>query len=598
MDAGLRARAEGWVARDPDPETRAELRALLAAGDEAALAERFDGRLAFGTAGLRGTMGAGPTRMNRLVVRQSAAGIARHLLAEVGGAAERGVVVTHDARHRSDAFADDCADVLARHGLRVTTAGAPQPTPVGVFAIRHLGAAAGIVVTASHNPPADNGLKLYMGDGAQIVPPVDDRVAAAIAAAVADGVLVPEGVEPGPIAPMDDSVIDAYAARTLAQVPHPAASLRLATTAMHGVGGALLARLLADAGHGDVHPVATQERPDPDFPTLAFPNPEEPGATDLLAARMADVGADLGLALDPDADRVAVLVPIGVDRARQLTGDDVGALLGDWLLRDVTSGPGRLVVSSVVSSSLLARIAEARGARHAETLTGFKWLSRPAMEDPSLVQVLAYEEAIGYAIGPEVHDKDGLSAALAVASMAAAARAAGRTLLDDLDDLHRRHGAHVTENFSLRDDAPGGAARRAARVERLIAAPPSGVGGHATIGVRALAPDVLRIDLDGGVRVIVRPSGTEPKLKCYCEAVEPVRGRRPRGRARAGPGPTRRRARRAGRAAPRVTRRRRACDDHPMPSLSRDARGPLLGADLQERVRGDLGPTVRHPARV
>jgi phosphomannomutase len=270
--------------------------------------------------------------------------------------------------------------------------------------------------------------------------------------------------------------------------------------------------------------VAAQERPDPDFPTVAFPNPEEPGATDLLAARMAEADADLGLALDPDADRVAVLVPIGVDATRQLTGDDVGALLGDWLLRDVTSGPGRLVVSSVVSSSLLARIAEHRGARHAETLTGFKWLSRPAMEDRSLVQVLAYEEALGYAIGPDVHDKDGISAAVAVASMASAARAAGRTLLDDLDNLHRRHGAHVTDNFSLRDDAPGGAARRAALVGWLIAHPPARVGSHATTGVADLAPDVLRIDLDGGVRVIVRPSGTEPKLKCYCEAVVPVEG--------------------------------------------------------------------------
>ncbi len=469
-------------------------------------------------------MGAGPTRMNRLVVRQSAAGIARHLLERVEGAAARGVVVAHDARHRSDAFADDCAEVLAGHGIRVTLARAPQPTPVGVFAIRHLGAAAGIVVTASHNPPAENGLKLYMGDGAQIVPPVDGQVAEAIDAAEADGVLVPEGGAAAEIAEMHAAVIDAYAARTLARVPAPAAPLRIATTVMHGVGGALLARLLAAAGHADVHPVPEQEQPDPDFPTVAFPNPEEPGATDLLAARMAEVDADLGLALDPDADRVAVLVPIGVDRARQLTGDDVGALLGEWLLRDVTSGPGRLVVSSVVSSSLLARIAEARGARHAETLTGFKWLSRPAMEDPSLVQVLAYEEAIGYAIGPEVRDKDGISGAVAVASMASAARAAGRTLLDDLDELHRRHGAHVTDNFSLRDEAPGGGARRAALVERLIAAPPSEVGSHATTAVRALAADVLRIDLDGGVRVIVRPSGTEPKLKCYCEAVEPATG--------------------------------------------------------------------------
>jgi phosphomannomutase len=257
---------------------------------------------------------------------------------------------------------------------------------------------------------------------------------------------------------------------------------------------------------------------------VPFPNPEEPGATDLLAQTMRDVEAGLGLALDPDADRVAVMVPGAPGTPRQLTGDDVGALLGDWLLGSVTSGPGRLVVSSVVSSSLLARIAEAHGARHAETLTGFKWLSRPAMEHPELAQVLAYEEALGYAIGPEVRDKDGLSAAVAVASMAAASRARGRTLIDELDDLHRRHGAHVIDNFSLRDEAPGGAARRAALVERLVAAPPARIGVERAMGVRSLAPDVLRIDLENGIRVVVRPSGTEPKLKCYCEAVEAVTG--------------------------------------------------------------------------
>ena len=517
-----RARAEEWISRDPDPETRAALERLLAADDDDALAELFAGRLAFGTAGLRGAMGPGPARMNRLVVRQSAAGIARHLLAEVPDAALRGVVVAHDARHRSGAFAADCAEILSAHGIRVILREEAAPTPVGVFAVRHLGCAAGIVVTASHNPPADNGLKLYMGDGAQIVPPVDGMVAAAIDAVVADGVLVAGHHAPGPVEPMGEQVIDAYRAATLARVPPPAAPITIATTATHGVGGALLAELLAAAGHRDVHPVPEQQEPDPDFPTVAFPNPEEPGVTDLLAARMRACGADIGLALDPDADRVAVLAPIGARDVRQLTGDDVGALLGDWLLGSVTSGPGRLVVSSVVSSSLLARVAEHHGARHAETLTGFKWLSRPAIEDPSAVQVLAYEEAIGYAIGPDVRDKDGISAALAVASMAAAARAAGRTILDGLDDLHRRHGAHVTDNFSLRDEAPGSAARRAALVERLIAAPPGRIGPLATTGVRALAPDVLRIDMESGVRVIVRPSGTEPKLKCYCEAVEPV----------------------------------------------------------------------------
>jgi phosphomannomutase len=517
----LAARVREWVAIDPDPQTRAELEGLLGAGDAAALDERFRGRLAFGTAGLRGAMGGGPARINRLVVRQSAAGIARYLLEHVGEAGARGVVVAHDARHRSDVFAADCATVLAGHGIRVVLAAEPLPTPVGVFAVRYLGCAAGIVVTASHNPPADNGVKLYMGDGAQIVPPVDGLVAAAIDEAVADGVLIPDRAGAS-IEAMAPEVGDAYRAGVVARVPPPATPIGIATSAMHGVGGALLARLLETAGHAQVHPVREQERPDPDFPTVPFPNPEEPGATDLLAARILAVDADIGLALDPDADRVAVLVRGGDCRPRRLTGDDVGALLGDWLLGEVTSGPDRLVVSSVVSSSLLARVAEAHGAHHVETLTGFKWLSRPAMQNPGWVQVLAYEEAIGYAIGPEVRDKDGLSAAVAVASMASAALARRRTLLDELDRLHLRHGAHVTDNFSLRDEAPGGAERRAALVGRLIAAPPARVGSHATTGIRALAPDVLRIELDGGVRVIVRPSGTEPKLKCYCEAVEPV----------------------------------------------------------------------------
>ena len=537
VDPELRATVEAWIATDPDPETCAELEALLAAGDEVALRERFSGRLQFGTAGLRAAMEAGPTGMNRVVVRESAAGIARYLLANVPDAAGRGVVVAHDARHRSDTFAHDCAEVIAAHGIRVMLAESPQPTPVGVFAIRPLDAAAGIVITASHNPPADNGLKLYMGDAAQIVPPVDRHVARQIDAVAADGMVIPEDVTPATVEPLPASIVATYRTTTLGRVPPPAVPIRIATTAMHGVGGTLLGELLAAAGHADLHPVPEQLQPDPDFPTVGFPNPEEPGATDLLAARMRSVDADVGLALDPDADRVAVLVRQPDGAPRQLTGDEVGALLGDWLLAHVTDGPARLVATTVVSSSLLARIADHYGVRHEETLTGFKWLSRPALAHPELRQVLAYEEAIGYAIGADARDKDGLSGALAVASMVAWERTAGRTLLDALDDLHIRHGAHVTENFSLRYEEPGWQERRDATVAALAASPPTHVGGDAVVTTRWLAPDVLRVDLARGLRVLVRPSGTEAKLKCYCEAVEPVgsdglRAARERARAR------------------------------------------------------------------
>ncbi|MGD9694728.1 MAG: phospho-sugar mutase [Thermoleophilia bacterium] len=520
----LLARARAWREGDPDPATRAELDALVAAGDARELAGRFAGRLEFGTAGLRGRRGAGPMRMNRLVVRQSAAGVAAYLTARAGDGAPRPVVVVFDARHRSDEFAADVAEVLCAHGVPVILGTRPLPTPVGVFAIRPLGCAAGIVVTASHNPPADSGLKLYLDDAAQIVPPADAEIEAAIAR-VAGGraPIVPEGALPAPVDPLPEAVVDDYVEATLARVPPARAPIAIALTAMHGVGGALLVRLLGAAGHAAVHPVARQQEPDGDFPTVAFPNPEEPGATDLLAARMVESGAAIGLALDPDADRAACLVtPAGGGPPVQLSGDDVGALLGDWLLDEVTAGPDRLVVSSVVSSGLLARIAEARGAHHAETLTGFKWLSRPAMEHPRWTQVLAYEEALGYAIGADVRDKDGLSATLALASLASAERARGRTLLDRLDDLHRAHGAHVVENFSLRDESGGGGERRLALVDRLAADPPARLGPRAVAGARRLAADVLRLDLDGGVRVLVRPSGTEPKLKCYCEAVEPV----------------------------------------------------------------------------
>ena len=522
LDDALAGRVRDWIARDPDADTRAELETLIDAGDGAELGRRFAGRLAFGTAGLRGRMAAGPTKMNRLVVRESCAGIARWLASDVPDANERGVLVAHDARRRSERFAADAVEVLAGHGVRVVRVDGPTPTPVAVHAMRREGCAAGIVITASHNPPADNGLKLYLGDGAQIVPPIDARVAAAIEAVAADGRLFDAGATAGRITTVGPESDDDYVASLLGRMPPGPRRIALATTAMHGVGGAMLSRVLGEAGFEEVYPVGAQEVPDPEFPTVAFPNPEEPGATDLLARRMAESGAPVGLALDPDADRVAVLVARPGTGPLQLTGDEVGCLLGEWLLGIATGGAERLLVSSVVSSALPARIAAAHGARHIETLTGFKWLARPAMEHPELRQVLAYEEALGYAIGADVRDKDGISAALAVACMADLAAAGGGDLLALRDDLHARHGAHVTENFSVKDETPGGAERRDAAVARLIADPPDPLAGHALRGSDRPADDVLRLDYGDGLRVVVRPSGTEPKLKCYCEAVEPA----------------------------------------------------------------------------
>ena len=514
MTSQARHAAEAWLIRDPDRESRAAIEDILRDPDESVLRSLFTGRLGFGTAGLRATMGVGPQRMNRLVVREASAGIARYLLAQRSDGAGGEVVVAYDARHRSQEFAADCVEVLVAHGLDVVRATAPLPTPVGVFAIRHLRAAAGIIITASHNPADDNGMKLYLSDGAQIVAPVDETIAAAIDDVIADGVVAPMRTPSGSVRSLD--VTPAYLAATGDRVPPPARQLRIATSAMHGVGGAVLAALLSTAGYSDVHPVASQERPDPAFPTVAFPNPEEPGATDLLADRVRELDAELGLCLDPDADRVAVLIRDG-GTVRQLTGDEVGALLGEWLLADVTFGSDRLLVSSVVSSGLLAKIAAAHGAHYAETLTGFKWLCRPAIANPQWTQVLAYEEAIGYAIGPDVRDKDGLSAALAVASMASRG-----DLLERLDALHREHGAHVTENFSLRFAGDDWRARREATLAALTAAPPIEIGEEHGDAISWPAADVMRISLADGLRVVVRPSGTEPKLKCYCEAVEPV----------------------------------------------------------------------------
>jgi phosphomannomutase len=511
----LIARAKAWLAEDPDAETRDELAKLVDAEDVTELAARFSGTLQFGTAGLRGELGAGPMRMNRSVVIRAAAGLAAYLKAQgqTGGL----VVIGYDARHKSADFARDTAAVMTGAGLRAAVLPRPLPTPVLAYAIRHLGAVAGVEVTASHNPPRDNGYKVYLGDGSQIVPPADAEIAAEIDAvrALADVPRPDSGWEI-----LDEGVLDAYLARTDAVLAEGSArTARTVYTAMHGVGKDVLLAAFARAGFPEPVLVAEQAEPDPDFPTVAFPNPEEPGAMDLAFAAARAAEPDLVIANDPDADRCAVAVRSGADW-RMLRGDEVGALLAEHLVRRGARG---VFAESIVSSSLLGRIAEGAGLPYEETLTGFKWIAR--------VEGLryGYEEALGYCVDPDgVRDKDGITAALLITELASELKERGRTLLDLLDDIAVTYGLHATDQLSVRVEDLSVIANA---MRRLRERPPTELAGLAvtraedlTLGTDRLPPtDGLRYTLDGA-RVIVRPSGTEPKLKCYLEVVVPVGG--------------------------------------------------------------------------
>jgi phosphomannomutase len=514
VPAELAARARAWIAEDPDPETRAELEHLLA-HDHDELARRFAGRLQFGTAGLRGEMAAGPMRMNRVTVRRAAAGLARHLLDTDPDARRRGVVVAFDGRRNSEVFALDSVRVLAGAGLAVHLIERPMPTPVAAFATVHLDAAAGVVVTASHNPPADNGYKVYLPDGSQIVSPHDVAIAACIDA-VPGLDAVPLGDVSGRLVRrVADEVLGAYLRRVPGVRRSPATSdAVVAYTAMHGVGADVVDRAFAAAGLPPVHHVEAQRHPDGRFPTVAFPNPEEPGAMDLLLARAAEVGADVALANDPDADRLAAAVPTAGGGWRALKGDEVGWLLADHLLRR-GEGDDRLVVTTLVSSSLLAEIAAAHGVHHLETPTGFKWIAQAMRDNPGLRFVMGYEQALGYLVADLPRDKDGITAAVVFAELVAAIRAGGGTVEGRLDELAARFGRHVLAERSVRLD-PAAGARAVAAIE---AAPPVALGGRAVRHVVTPVPGLVRLLLEGGARVQVRPSGTEPKVKLYGEAV-------------------------------------------------------------------------------
>jgi phosphomannomutase len=516
----LVARAESWCDGDPDPDTRAELRALIDARDLDELAARFEGRLEFGTAGLRGALGAGPRRMNRLLVRQAAAGLAHFL----GGGAH--VVVGRDARHKSREFAEDSAQVFAAAGCRVSLLPGTVPTPMLAFAIRRLGADAGVMVTASHNPAGDNGYKVYLGDGAQIVPPFDVEIASAIDA-VADPRRVPLSPPDHPaIERLDTGLEQAYVDFAASVVPPGPRELSVVYTPMHGVGGRVALAAFERAGFASPTVVAEQFEPDPDFPTVAFPNPEEPGALELAVAAARRVGADVVLANDPDADRLGVAVAED-GQWRRLTGNEVGLLLGDAVLAS-TSGAERLVVTTIVSSPQLARLAEREGVHFAETLTGFKWVVRPGLTRADQRFVYGFEEALGYSVAEYVRDKDGITAALAFADLAARLRAEGRTVVDRLVELARELGFHASLQWSVRDDAPGGDERLADVMARLRRSPPRELAGEAVTGVHDLLlgdplppTDAVRLDV-GDARVVVRPSGTEPKLKCYFDLTVPL----------------------------------------------------------------------------
>ncbi|MBB6175175.1 phosphomannomutase [Nocardiopsis mwathae] len=524
MGASHREQAEAWLQQDPDPQTRDELKAILDAGDEAALADRFGARLEFGTAGLRGALGAGPNRMNRVTVMRAAAGVARWL------GAGRCAVIGYDARHRSADFAEDTAAVLTGAGCTALVLPRPLPTPVLAYAVRALGADAGIMVTASHNPPQDNGYKVYVGGegpdaGSQIVAPADAEISAAIDAVGP----VDELKLGGGWTVVDEEIVDRYLDAVGALPLGSDRDVSVTYTPLHGVGASTLVTAFERVGFPAPGLVLEQADPDPDFPTVEFPNPEEPGAMDLALAAGRAHGSDLVIANDPDADRVAVAIP----GHGLLTGDEVGGLLAEYTLRH-TEGHDRVVATTIVSAGLLPKIAADYGVRCEETLTGFKWLARAG--GPGERNVFCYEEALGYCLGGDssrpVADKDGIGAALAVAAMAAEAkRDGGRTLLDLLDDQARRYGLHRTAQVAVR---VSDLSLLTSTMRRLRAEPPRAFGTLEVEEVEDFAEgrdglpptDALRYRLGGPARarVTLRPSGTEPKLKAYLEVILPVEG--------------------------------------------------------------------------
>ncbi|ROR82484.1 phosphomannomutase [Plantibacter flavus] len=530
----LLATAEAWLAQDPDDETRAELAGLVErarVSDDVAVAElhdRFDTRLQFGTAGLRGRIEAGSNRMNRVLVSQAAAGLAAYLLEQAPAGVTPSVVIGYDGRKNSAVFASDTAELMAGAGVRAILLPRLLPTPVLAFAVRFFDASAGVMVTASHNPPADNGYKVYLGGehhGSQIVSPADAAIAAHIER-IAETALVQDLPRSDGFEIAGDDVVDAYVAETAAVAPAPAGSqLRVVYTAMHGVGWETTRRVFETAGYPAPELVTEQIDPDPTFRTVSFPNPEEPGALDLSFATARAVGADLIIANDPDADRLAIAIPDDAVPSgfRRLTGNEVGLLLG-WRAAQAASAaldgdaaPEGTLACSIVSSPALRIVAEAHGLEFRETLTGFKWISRtPGM-------LFGFEEALGYLVNPgTVRDKDGISAAVAFLGLATASAQAGESVAELLDRFADTFGSFGSDQISIRYAE---LSRIGEVMSGLRALPPTELAGVRVTriddladGFEALPPsDVLRVWLDDGTRVMIRPSGTEPKLKVYVD---------------------------------------------------------------------------------
>ena len=515
MNAELLAEVQAWIADDPDPQTAAELTALLAAGSEEVLKKYFAGFLQFGTAGLRGPVGPGPACMNRAVVGRTAAGISAYMK-------ERGikrVVIGRDARYGSEDFTEESAQIFAGAGFEVFVLPRPLPTPVLAFATQELKCDVGVMVTASHNPPQDNGYKVYIGPRAddieysssQIISPTDHLIAAEIAA-IKSLSQIPRGKS---WTVLGEDLISEYVRRTALIAPNPG-ELKIVYTAMHGVGTETAQRVFNHAGFATLILVDEQCTPDPDFPTVAFPNPEEPGAIDLALKKARDFGADLVIANDPDADRCAAAVNDPKTGWRMLRGDELGIIFGEWIARSHTHGS---FGNSIVSSSTLRKIAAHYEIDFKEVLTGFKWISK--IEDLAF----GYEEAIGYCVDSEnVNDKDGISAALLLAFIASELKLKGLALLDLLDEVWARHGFHGTEQISIR---VADMSQITQLLNRIRQNPPTQIAGRAVKSIDDLAnpqdglppTDGLRIWLADGIRIIVRPSGTEAKMKCYIEVI-------------------------------------------------------------------------------